>query len=158
MKKTATLLLSLLALPAFANTNAQQETAPQPTNKPPMLKLAVYDFSNNVRREVEGRKYSINNKNHQLCWVGFNMPLQFKNAVTEIFVSPSKTVFSIPSASVLTSKDGKTHTISENVEAVDNQFITRCWKFDNKDPRGKYTVQVKINDVYFDPQSFEVVK
>lgn len=158
MKKTATLLLSLLALPAFANTNAQQETAPKPTNNLPMLKLAVYDFSNNVRREVEGRKYSIKNKNHQLCWVAFNIPLQFKNSVTEIFVSPSKSTFSSPEASVVMSADGKKHTIKTNLAVYNNEFLTRCWRFDEKDPKGKYTFEVEINGIHFESQSFEVVK
>lgn len=158
MKKTATLLVSLLALPAFANNDVKLESTPQLVNNPPMLKLAIYDFSNNVRREVEGRKYSINNKNHQLCWVAFSMPFQLKNAVSEVFVSPSNTVFSVPSASVMTSEDGKTHTIKEDLPAINNEFLTRCWRFDETDPQGKYILQVQINDIHFEPQSFEVVK
>lgn len=158
MKKTTTLLLTLLSLPVFANNGTQQATAPISIDSSPMLKLAVYDLSNNVRREVEGRKYSIKNKHHQLCWVAFNMPLQFKNQVTEIFIAPSKSSFSAPSASVTTANNGKKHTIKENLSSVDNEYISRCWSFNHKDPKGKYTLQVKINDIYFEPQLFEIVK
>lgn len=158
MKKITTLLFTLLTLPAFAENNIQKDTTPVSTESYPKLKLAVYDFSNNVRREVEGRKYSIKNKHHQLCWVAFNMPLQFKNQVTEIFIAPSKSSFSAPSASVTTANDGKKHTIKENLSAVNNEYISRCWSFNHKDPKGKYTLQVKINDIYFEPQLFEIVK
>lgn len=158
MKKITTLLFTLLTLPAFAENNIQKDTTPVSTESYPKLKLAVYDFSNNVRREVEGRKYSIKNKHHQLCWVAFNMPLQFKNKVTERFVSPGRLNFMDQSVQSNSSEDGKTHIVSSTLESLNNEYVARCWAFDEKDPKGKYTLEVNLNEVSFPPQEFEIIE
>ena len=143
-------MATLVSATAFAEN--------QPLNTQPMMKFGVFDTSNKVPREVAGNKYSISNKNHKLCWAAFNMPFQPTNQVIEVFNSPKKAKFSDPQGSAVSSKDGKTHTISLNMKSVNNEFIERCWNFDKNDPLGKYSLEVKVNNIGFPVQTFEVVK
>lgn len=153
MKKT--LVMTALLASTIAMAEEPKTAQPLPQNQP-MMKLAVYDMSNKVAREVE--KYSVKNKKNHLCWTAFNMPFEAQNKVVEIFTSPNKTKFSDGIGLVNTAKDGKTHTITANLPSQNNEFIQRCWQFDNKDPLGKYSVKVQINDIEFPVQTFEVAK
>ena len=150
MKKALILLTSLVSASAFAET--------QPVDTRPMMKFGVYDTSNKVAREVANKKYSISNKNHTLCWSAFNMPFQPTNQVVEVFNSPQKAKFNNLQGSAVSAKDGKTHTISTNMPSVNNEFIERCWYFDKNDPVGKYTLELRVNNIAFPVQTFEVVK
>ena len=143
-------MATLVSATAFAESQA--------INTQPMMKFGVFDTSNKVVREVADNKYSISNKNHTLCWTAFNMPFQPDNNIVEIFKSPKKANFSDPQGNSTTSEDGQTHTISLNMKSVNNEFIERCWNFDKNDPLGKYTLEVKVNDINFPVQTFEVVE
>lgn len=151
MKKFFAAGMVLLSGMAFANGAAQN---------PPMLKAGVYDISNKVARDI-GDTYSISNKNLRLCWSAFNMPFEAgnKNRVTQVFVAPNnKAKFSSPTGSTAVSKDGKTSTVTSMVASRNNEVIEECWRFDNTDPLGKYTLSVQVNDVAFGAYEFELVK
>lgn len=154
MKKTVAMFALAFSAMAMADTPSQSTQA-LPQNQP-MLKLGVYDLSNNVPREVE--KYSVSNKQHHLCWTAFNMPFEAKNDLIEVFTSPSKADFADNSGSISSSKDGKTHTITTQIASQNNQFVQRCWQFSKEDPIGKYSVKVRINNIEFPAQTFEVNK
>lgn len=156
MKKALVLLLGLVSAGAFAENKA--ETA-QPVSQP-MLKMAVYDVSNKVAREV-GSQYSISNKNHRLCWAAFNMAFDpaDKNKVTLVFTAPNnKAKFVAPSGSTSVSADGKTSTVSMTIPSKGRESLENCWHFDHQDPLGKYTLTVRVNDTQFPATEFELVK
>lgn len=142
---------------------AQQEQGNSAEGKasPPMLKLAVYDFSGSTPKDI-GLKYSRKNPNLQLCWTAFNMPFapDNKNEVFQQFISPSsKAAYrGIDSENIQVSKDGKTTTIKHIVPAYQNQFIQQCWKYDKTDPLGKYKLTVRINDIQFETLELELIK
>lgn len=161
MKKSLAIVLGLISATTFADEPTKVE---QPLLKPQqemqaMLKLGVYDVSNKVIREINNRKYSIKQaKNLSLCWTAFNMPFIDKNNVIEVFQSPKKSKFSDKTGSVVTSKDRKTHTITSSLPSYNNEFITKCWRFEKNDPLGTYTLEVRVNDIIFPAQPFELVK
>lgn len=157
MKKALLLALGLVATNAFANS---ETSAAVSVNDKPIMKIAVYDVSNKVAREL-GNKFSLKeSKNQRLCWVVFNMPFQpNSNTVIEEFTAPTnKAKFIAPQASVVVSKDGKTSTITRSMVAKNNEYIENCWRFDNSDPLGKYTLKVQVNNVTFGTSEFEIVK
>lgn len=132
------------------------QTASAPRDTRPMMRFGVFDTSNAVARQVE--KYSASNPAHRLCWAAFNMPFQPSNQIIEVFKSPQKANFMDPASRTTSSKDGKTHTIETSLPSSNGEFIERCWAFDTKDPIGKYSVDIKVNDVTYPTQYFEVVK
>lgn len=168
MKNSLLTLIGLITLPVFAmqsNSNsqpaqAQVNIAPSNQNKqsqPPKIKLAVYELNNDVPTEV-GRKYSVSNKNHQLCWAAFNIPLEGRNQVIERFVSPSRSVFSDPEGHVTSSPDGITHVVQTTQSNKNNEYLLRCWRFNHTDPLGRYSLEVQVNDIRFPTQTFELVR
>lgn len=159
MKKATILLLGLISYSAFAEEPAKQTTTQPQVDNRPMLNLFIVDRSNKVEKVIEGLKYSLKqSKQQRLCWRAVNIPFQPKNAVTEIFTSPRKSNFADPTVSVVSSKDGKKHTVTSYISTINNEYIARCWGFDNKDPIGKYTLEVNVNDIHFPPANFEIVK
>lgn len=143
------------AVALFALLSGVSLAAEQP--KLPMLKLAVYENDGKTTKEL-GSRYDVKNEKLSLCWVIFNMPFETKNLVTEIFVSPAAATFHNNEGSSVKSNDGKTHTIQSELSRQNDNFLARCWKFDLNDPMGKYSVQVQINNIQFDAQTFELVK
>lgn len=160
MKKLAAVCFGLISATAFANNAPAPATATKNTAQP-MMKVAVYDISNKVSREI-GSQYSVSNsKNLLLCWTAFNMSFEpaNRNKVTQVFVAPSdKANFSSEGASKMVSADGKTFTLSSVLPAQNNEAIQQCWRFDHNDPLGKYSLSVRVNDIQFPATEFEVVK
>lgn len=169
MKKSLMTIIGLMALPTLAmqsNSNSQpaqvqpnttQANKSQPTFQP-KIKFSVYELNNNVPREI-GRQYSVSNKNHQLCWAVFNMPLEARNQVSERFQTPSRAKFADPQSRVQSSTDGLTHMIETTLpSAANNEYLLRCWRFDHTDPLGRYSVDIRVNNVQFPTQTFELVK
>lgn len=158
MKKGLLLLTVMISNSILAQPTTLNQTTQQPT--PPMLKLGVYDLSGKVPKDV-GLKYSIKNKNLQLCWAAFNMPFSptNQNEVIQQFVSPKKTAYNgLNNANIVVSPDGKTTTIKLILPSHQNQFIEQCWKYEKSDPLGKYKLTVRVNDIQFDTLEFELVK
>ncbi|WP_373767814.1 hypothetical protein [Glaesserella sp.] len=151
MKKTLGIVLSMLSV-AVAAQNVQK----QPEQRP-MLNLAVYDTANKVAKPI-GTQYSVGKKGQQLCWVVINMPFQARNSVTEIFHSPAEAQFGDPAGTTVSSEDKKRHQISMTLPSSSNEFIQRCWRFDHRDPLGQYTLEVRVNDIVFPAQRFELIK
>lgn len=155
MKKSLTLaVLSLCATSSvFAASDVPQE--PQPT-----LYLSTYDMSGKTPTDLGKKDISRSAKAHQLCWVA-NGNFAKQITVTEVFKSPEKTTFAVsenPNA-VKVSEDKKTHTITTTRDALNQgKTVVNCWKFDEKDPRGQYTIQVQVGEIVYDPLTFNVVK
>ncbi|AMW17431.1 pseudouridine synthase [Glaesserella parasuis] len=154
MKKYLITITSLL-LPSTMGFAATVKIAPEP----PMMVLTTIDFSGEVPKSLNSTTYSISNKKIQLCWEVINVPFTAQNKTTEIFNSPAKsTMMGGQGDNVVSTKDGKMHTITSQMKSVNNEFIRRCWKFDNTDPIGDYTLDLQINDTIFPTQKFKIVK
>lgn len=158
MKKTVIIALNLLAGTAIVNQAIAQTSSQE--SKQPMLSLEVFDSSSSVPSVVEGRKFSVSKKNLDLCWTAFNMPVLANNSVVEVFVAPKKATFIAEGSQVSKSKDGKKHTITStfSTKQTDFDLVRKCWRFDKKDPLGKYTVEIQVNNIKFPAQTFHVVK
>lgn len=159
MKKSLIIALSLVAGSALAN-QATQQVPQQHGAQPPMLSVEVFDSSTGMPRIIEGRKFSVSKKNLDLCWTAFNVPITSNNSTVEVFVAPRKATFVSQGSKISKSKDGKKHTITSPFSTTQTDFdlVRKCWKFDKKDPLGKYTLEVQVNDIKFPPQTFHVVK
>ena len=60
---------------------------------------------------------------------------------------------------VTSSEDKKTHTITSQRDSLnDGKLVINCWSFDQKDPRGKYTIFIKLGEMEYGPLTFTVVK
>lgn len=150
MKKLVALTMGSLAL--FANTVSIAETNQQPT-----LVLKVVDVSGKVRRPLEENKLSLSQK-HELCWAAVNMPFLPNNQVVEVFQSPDKAKFAKADGNVVSSEDKKTHRVTFLKKSENNEYLSHCWKFDSSDPKGKYMLEVQVNNILFSPVAFEIVK
>lgn len=154
MKKSLAIAMVFLSGSTLASEKVKAQA------QPPMMKVAVYDFSNKVTKDV-GDTYSRSNKNLRLCWAAFNMSFDptNKNKVIQTFVAPNnKAKFSSSSGTTAVSADGKNSTVTSVLPSRNNEVIEECWKFDNTDPLGKYTLTVQVNDVRFAGYTFELVK
>lgn len=153
MKKSL-VALAFFSASVWANTETQG-LQPSAQNAP-MIRFGVLDTRNQIAQDA-GLTYSISNPHHELCWSAFNLPFQMQNKVVEVFVSPKAAQFKSAGSTVERSKDKKTHTISTFVPNR-QASINKCWRFDKQDPLGKYKVDIRINDIVFPTQTFELVK
>lgn len=154
MKKLAFFALTVMSVAGYVKAETTKVTAQEAQ---PKLALRVFDTSSKVARPLAKNELSISQK-HELCWIAFDMPFQAMNNVTEVFQTPEASKYSAPNAVVTSSKDNKTHTITSTRKVDSNGNLSNCWKFDNSDPKGKHTLSVRINDIIFPAQSFEIVK
>ncbi|OBX46065.1 hypothetical protein [Haemophilus haemolyticus] len=155
MKKSLTLaVLSICAASSvFATSDMQQKSQP-------ILSLSVYDMSGQVPMDLGKKEISRSIPKQQLCWTA-NGEFDKQISVIEIFKSPKKMTFSIPKnlGSVKTSKDGKTHTIAMTRKPLNQgKFVVNCWRFDEKDPVGQYSIQVQLGNIVYEPFTFNVVE
>ncbi|MBF0784253.1 hypothetical protein E4T80_02015 [Muribacter muris] len=152
---------SLVALAFFsASVFAGSEVPPnQPMQNTPVVQFGVVDISSQIAKIAKnvGLAYSLKNQNHRLCWTAYNVPFQMQNKVIEVFVTPKASQFNSEGATVESSKDKKTHKITTMVPNNSDSF-GRCWRFDDKDPLGTYKVDIQVNDIIFQTQTFELVK
>lgn len=158
MKKILT--LSLLMIAMSASVFAEQAPQSQAENQEPVLYLSVFDTSASSPRDLKTQKLSRTNKNLQLCWLARGTFKQMADVV-EQFSSPAKMTFKVNSGEglVTSSKDKRSHTITMKRPSVsDSSVVSACWRFDNSDPIGKYSLQVKVDDIQYTPLNFEVVK
>ncbi|WGE32615.1 pseudouridine synthase [Actinobacillus genomosp. 2] len=156
MKKHLMLAMGLLSsVTAIANTTP--DTTPAKETRP-MLAIYLLDLNGKVAKPIRSTTYSVSQKNLHLCWEAVNVPFTAKNQVTEIFNAPAPAKFTEQGVTVVSSNDGKTHTISRQLASHNNEFIRKCWKFDKTDPKGEYTLQVRINNIEFPAMPFNIVK
>lgn len=161
MKKYLTLATSLLAMSSFTLAEEKTVQSVQATAeaKSPMISLYVLDSSSKIAHPLKTTTYSVKNtKTHQLCWTAVNVPFKASNEVIESFVAPAESTFMAKEGSVISSKDKTKHEITYRKPSTNNEFIGNCWKFDDSDPKGKYSLQVRVNDILFPVQNFEVTK
>lgn len=153
MKKYLTILLALSA-------NFAVQTPSFAAEKQPSLALRIFDVNNGVSTPLEGSTYSVGKKTQQLCWIAFNMDFGATNTTVEVFKSPSKANFVRDGASIEANSDKTLHTVTaHNVKpSNNNSVVTQCWRFDESDPLGNYSVTVRVNNIQFPPQTFSVVK
>lgn len=160
MKKSLAVLFGFISIGALAASNVSSAPKQNANENAPRLKLAVYDISGKVPKDI-GQTYSLSKKNQILCWTAFNMPFSptNQNHVTQIITAPNnKAKFISQGASITVSPDGKTSTIVSVEPSYNNEFVQLCWVMENTDPRGKYKMDIQVNDIKFGPASYEVVK
>lgn len=159
MKKYLALATSLFVASSVAFA---EEKPTQPANSmadQPRIALFVLDSSGKVARPLPTTTYSIkNSKIYQLCWTAVKLPFKATNEVVEVFNAPDKSVFTAKNGSVISSKDQKTHEITYRKPSVNNEAISNCWRFDKTDPKGSYSLQVRVNDIQFPVQTFTVTE
>lgn len=151
MKKLVMLIGSL----CFATTALAQTEH----NTLPKMNFGVFDISNKVVRKLENNRLSIAKaKDQTLCWAVFDMPLSGNNQVTEVFRSPSAMQF-VDRGTSKVSTDKMVHTLKNQIKSTDNgASIQKCWSFDHTDPKGKYTLDLQVNDIVFPTQQFEITQ
>ncbi|MDH2997793.1 hypothetical protein A1D22_00390 [Pasteurellaceae bacterium LFhippo2] len=154
MKKSLAIILGLVSATAFANQAASTATI----GNQPALAFGVYDVSNKVASLVPGNKYSVSKKDQRLCWTAFNMKFERTNAITEVFTAPKGGVFKDPVGNTVVSADGLTHTLTSSLASDNGEALQKCWVFDNSDPKGAYSVSVRVNDIQYPSQTFEVTE
>lgn len=148
-------MMTLAALLAASNVMAASAPAAE---KPPIMVLTTVDFSGEQPKPLASTSYSLAAKNIQLCWEVVNAPLMIQNNVVEIFSTPAQAVFNSQGSEVEVSKDKKQYTLKTMLPATAAGTVSRCWTFDKTDPIGKYTLELKVNDIVFQKQQFEIVK
>lgn len=147
--------MTLAALLSASNVMAASAPAAE---QPPIMVLTTVDFSGEQPKALGSTSYSLSTPNIQLCWEVLNTPLGLQNKVIETFNTPAEAAFSSPSSEVVVSKDKKQHELTSTLPATVTGTLSRCWKFDKTDPIGKYTLELKVNDIVFQKQQFEIVK
>lgn len=156
MKKLLVLAISMISATTMAAEGKKNEE-PKAFDGKPAIALRVIDFSGKAPRVIKGNKLSISKK-QQLCWSSINVPVSGKVRVAEAFYAPAATNFSSPGMTINASADKKEFLIVGDVAATNNEYVTRCWKFDSKDPVGAYRMEVQIGDVVFKNLAFEITK
>lgn len=154
MKHYLAILFAFTANIVLAQTEKTAEAQPS-------LALRVFEVNNGVPAPTDSTIYSVSKKNtQQLCWLAFNMPFNAENVTVEVFKSPSSANFLRNRASIEANADKTLTTVTaQHVKAINNnQVISQCWRFDESDPLGQYSLSVRVNDIQFPPQTFTVVK
>lgn len=151
MKKLLAVTFGLLSANSFAETpNSDAVTQPK-------LAFGIYDVSGESPRLIKGNTLSVSKK-HRACWIVANAPYSDSNKVVETITSPKKTTFTASQGEVQYSKNGLTAQITTmRAPNLNNQF-SQCWAFKKNDPKGTFSISVRINDVEFPAQTFKVVK
>lgn len=156
MKNIFILTLSFFSAITMAVEN-NKIAAQNASEKKPTVILRVMDFSGKVPRVVNSQKVSISKK-HQLCWSTVNVPVSEKVRIVEAFYTPSATNFNSPGMTIKASEDKKEFLIIGDVNSVNNEYVIRCWKFDNKDPIGLYRMEIQVGNIIFKDLSFSITK
>ncbi|MDO4223016.1 MAG: hypothetical protein Q4D05_03180 [Acinetobacter sp.] len=157
MKKFLLTALALAATSsAFANTTPAVQLAPN--NIEPKLMLSIYLDTGKSLQPTTKQSISLSNPNERLCWHAFDLTLPHQVDVEEFFISPARTSFSHSKSRSQTSADGLQHIVQSSLKSINNSAVSQCWKFDKTDPVGTYQFAVKVADVEYPVQTFEVTK
>ena len=141
--------------PAAQTDSKQTEQKEAPKYQ---LGLYVFDVSTKVPTNLNKTEISRSSK-QQLCWIAAG-EFKAKNDVVEEFTAPAKMQFNVqPELGVsVASADKKSHIITSKRDGMnEGKNVSSCWSFDKKDPRGKYSIAVKINNISFPSLNFIVV-
>lgn len=116
----------------------------------------IFEQGNGAVRRVENTQ-NIVGKQQRFCWVAHNLPMKSHYLVTEIMHSPKKLKVSAPDMRTTAIDGGKTNIINATRALNYNgNFIEHCWEFEESDPEGKYTLEIKVGDFTLPTQQFEV--
>lgn len=125
---------------------------------PPEIYLSVFDTTTNPFTDLKTTKLSRSNPNLQLCWIAQGTFYQQVNLI-ETFKAPAPQKMVAEGARIATSEDGKTNAIRGPLDSLNRgKVLVKCWRFDENDPLGKYSLQVQVVKKVYPPLSFSVVK
>lgn len=131
----------------------------QASSVEPKLSFGVFARQSNDTVVPANTNYlSRSNPNHRLCWIAFDSIFPNQVEVEEQITAPTKSNFSGPNSRVVSSPDGLNHTILTTLSSLNNEMVERCWKFDTADPIGRYEITIKVGEIIYPTQSFEIVK
>lgn len=150
MKKTLAIVCGLLTASIAMAAEQPTTLTKEQIEAAPKMNFGVFDTSSKVPSKLATNIYSVSkSKDLQVCWAAFDMPLQENNQAVEVFNTPAASKFVEKNGLVTSSSDNKQHTVTTQVKRTNNEFVTKCWSFDNTDPLGKYTIDVKVNNIVF---------
>lgn len=169
MKKliTSALLLGLssmamanIATPTLAQPVLEEAplvTMPEQATVEPKMILGTFERTNTGFKPTSQNAVSRSNPNMQICWIAFDLNMTPKVNVTELIISPQRTIFGTATGQSSSSADGKQHQILSTLDNV-NGTVSQCWQFDKTDPIGQYSIDIQIDDIVFPTQIFNVIK
>lgn len=143
------------------NQQVQSTPAPvslQTANVEPKLSLGVFTSRNAAVVPANTNLLSRGNPNHRLCWIAFDAVFPNQVEVVENITAPAPSQFAGPTSRTVSSNDGLHHSIYTTLNSVNNQMVERCWQFDNTDPLGVYQISIKVGDIDYPAQQFQLVK
>lgn len=151
-----------VSTPSTANTSASQAPQPAVTLKSsdvePKLSLGVFTRRNDAVVPANTTLLSRSNPNHRLCWIAFDAVFPNQVDVEETITAPAPSQFSGATSRTISSTDGLHHSIFTTLNSANNQVVERCWQFDVNDPIGTYQISIKVGEVNYPAQKFQIVK
>lgn len=157
MKKFAFCIL-VAALGASSQVQAANEPTSQLAAKGGRYTFGIFQESANTLHPQPTNVISRSNPTYRACWsvIADTPVFGSKVNVKEVFTSPAGSSFTDGKSIVQSSIDGTKHTVSNMADSIAQSSVQRCWKFDNNDPIGTYTLTVEVDGVPTPAQTFEV--
>ncbi|OOF58622.1 hypothetical protein [Rodentibacter myodis] len=156
--------LGLVSVAAFLLSGAnvvvakEADKAKMQKSNTPEIYLSVFDASKGLLTDLNTTQVSRSNPNLQLCWA-VQGSFSKKVNVIETMKAPEKQTIVAKGAKVSSSDGRKTNVIQTSLESANQgKIVGNCWRFDEQDPIGKYTLQVQVMNKFYKPMSFSVVK
>ncbi|WP_439328393.1 hypothetical protein [Lonepinella sp. BR2357] len=157
MKKLAIMALALFSGSVLAVT---ENVSIEPSSVvKPLVELFVLDVSGKEMKLMKSTQLS-RSKPRNLCIAISNVEIYDQNRLVEYFVSPAPMVMTSPGSEIQVDENKKGFLVITPLKKSDikNNVASKCWKFDEKDPIGKYKLDVQFNNIVFKGLSFEVLK
>lgn len=161
--RSASSLSQPVSTPSNTNTSASQ-AMPQPavtlksSDVEPKLSLGVFTRRNDAVVPANTTLLSRSNPSHRLCWIAFDAVFPNQVDVEETITAPAPSQFSGPTSRTVSSTDGLHHSIFTTLNSANNQIVERCWQFDVNDPIGTYQISIKVGEVNYPAQKFQIVQ
>lgn len=153
--------LSPVATPQNDTSSPNPVSAPvtlKSDNIEPKLSLGVFTSRNDAVVPANTNLISRSNPSHRLCWIAFDAIFPNQVEVEENITSPGPSQFSGPNSRTVSSTDSLNHSIFTTLNSVNNQMVERCWQFGESDPLGTYQISIKVGEVNYPAQKFQLVK
>lgn len=134
----AVLLAGSAALVAHAQTATETDAN---------FVYGTFVIDQGIFTRIDSDTLSRSNPKHRLCWSVVGSAPIFGNtvAVVETFTSPAGASFSSPQTVTTRSADGRTHELRGSLNSIGQTAVQNCWKFDETDPLGKYSISVNVD-------------
>lgn len=127
-------------------------------NVEPKLSLGVFTRRNDAVVPANTNLLSRSNANHRLCWIAFDAIFPNQVDVEENITAPAPSQFSGPNSRTVSSTDGLHHSVFTKLNSANNQIVERCWQFGEDDPLGTYQISIKVGEINYPVQKFQLVK